>query len=69
MADNYAITGQQEVQNIDGDTPVRSMEVSFETKPSGVRSYVTIPMAGYTASSVHDAVSALASEIEQAHTR
>lgn len=69
MADNYEITAQQEVQDIAGDLPVRSMEVDFVTKPSGVRSHVTVPMATYSAASVHDAVSELATEIEQAHTR
>lgn len=69
MADKYTITDQQEIMDLAADgTPVRSMAISFVTKPSGVPSSVRVPIAKYTADAVAAAINPFADELEAAHT-
>lgn len=68
MADNYRITGQQEGVKLDpAGAPVRAMEITFETVPSGVSSRIEVPMSEYTAEHVAELVGTQAATIEAVH--
>lgn len=57
MADNYRVTGQQEVMDLSGPgLGVRAIEVTFTTLPSEITGTVRVPLANYSAESVHRAI-------------
>ena len=59
MADNYKITGQTEVLDLNAQGgPSKVVEVAYETVPSGIKGTVSIPKDAYSADAVHRAVDA-----------
>lgn len=68
VAANYDINDQVEIMDIGRDgSPVRSMSITFTTKPSGITSSVRIPISSYSAAEVDKEVSAFAIKLEEAH--
>lgn len=66
MAEGYKITGQLPTSAVGPTgTYVPSIQVSFETKPSGIIGHVTLPVSAYTVDAVAKAVSESAALLEQ----
>ena len=68
MAQTYDVTGQREVIDLTAsDGAVKSVEISFTTKPSGIAGTVTIPKATYTPQAAQAAIDAYAANLEATH--
>jgi hypothetical protein len=68
MAANYDIVGQQEVVGLSAaGEAVRSMQVTFRTKPSGIEGTVTIPIVKYSPGQVVAQIEPYAADIEATH--
>lgn len=63
MADTWKVTNQRQTTAMVGNAWVPSMEVTFETL-SGTVGSVTVPVAGYSAQVVHDAIAARVEQID-----
>lgn len=70
MAQTYDVTSQREVIDLTDPqgSAVKAVEVSFITKPSGVRGTVTVPKVDYTPATAAAAIEAYAAQLEAVHT-
>lgn len=68
MAENYKVLSQERVLDISGGgAPIEAWEIRFETVPSGVQSWVRVPVADYTPAHVAEVLTADAGAIEAVH--
>lgn len=69
MAATFDVVGQREVMDLNADTgAVKSVEVTFVTKPNGIRGTVVIPRADYSPDIADRQITAYAAQLEATHT-
>jgi len=68
MEPSFTIQSQREVVDLDAQGgPVRAMEVTFISQPSGTVGTVRVPITSYSAQSVRSAIEARVATIEDVH--
>lgn len=69
MAATFEVVGQREVMDLNAETgAVKSVEVTFRTKPNNILGTVLLPRADYSPDNANRAITAYAEQLEATHS-